>query len=92
MRANLIVYWLAWVNTLCWAICFWWMHRISARQNAFMAQLKEQGVRIEGLSKAEHDMLKEVHPQVGEIKAGVAEVIESAREQPKDVPGARTNK
>jgi hypothetical protein len=32
-----------------------------------MAQLREQGTRIEKLSKDEHDLLKEVHPQFGMI-------------------------
>src|SRR5579883_2055266 len=96
MRRDLLVYWFSWLNTMCWLVCFWWMHRISSRQNAFLKELKEQGFRIEGLSKVEHDMLKEVHPQVGEIKAAVAdvgeikqavtEVMETRREQPEGKP------
>ena len=43
------------------------MGRISAKQNYLMDQLREQGRRIEKLSKVEHDLIKEVHPQVGEI-------------------------
>ncbi len=88
MRGELIVYWLAWLNTICWGICFWWMHRISSRQHALMIQFKEQGVRIEVISRVEHDMMKEVHPQVSEIKEGVAEVVEVARDLPrKNSPG-----
>ena len=72
------------------------MHRISSRQDALLAQLKAQGRRIEALSKAEHDLIKEVHPQVGEIMEGMQEVVDSVREnaattqQPK--PQATSNK
>jgi uncharacterized protein YdeI (YjbR/CyaY-like superfamily) len=43
-------------------------------------QLREQGKRIEKLSKIEHDLIKEVHPQVGEIKEGMAEMIAVVKE------------
>jgi hypothetical protein len=42
------------------------MHRISKRQNSVLAELAEQGRRIEDLSKKEHDILAEVHPSVSE--------------------------
>jgi hypothetical protein len=67
-------------GTLCWGICFWWMGRISAKQNHLMDQLREQGRRIEKLSKVEHDLIKEVHPQVGEIKHGMNEMIAVVKE------------
>ena len=56
------------------------MGRISAKQNILMEQLREQGRRIEKLSKAEHDLIKEVHPQVGEIKEGMNEVLAAVKE------------
>jgi predicted transcriptional regulator len=56
------------------------MGRISAKQNKLMDQLREQGRRIEKLSKVEHDLIKEVHPQVGEIKEGMNEVITAVKE------------
>jgi hypothetical protein len=56
------------------------MGRISAKQNHLMDQLREQGRRIEKLSKVEHDLIKEVHPQVGEIKAGMNEMIAAVKE------------
>jgi hypothetical protein len=62
------------VGTICWGICFWWMYRISKSQNALLARLQEQGKRIEKLSKIEHDLIKDVHPQVGEIKEGMEEI------------------
>jgi hypothetical protein len=65
---------LAWVGTGCWAVCFWWMHRLSARQNAMLEELREVTKRIETLSKAEHDMLQEVHPTVEKIKESVQDV------------------
>jgi hypothetical protein len=51
------------------------MYRISAKQNTLLTQLHAQGKRIEKLSKLEHDLIKEVHPQVSEIKAGMDTVV-----------------
>ena len=67
-------------GTVCWGICFWWMRRLSIKQNALLDQLREQGKRIEKLSKIEHDLIKEVHPQVGEIKEGMEEMIAAVKE------------
>ena len=64
-------FWLTLAGTLCWVVCFWWMHRISTKQNALLDQLHVQGERIEKLSRIEHDLIKEVQPQVGEIKEGM---------------------
>jgi len=62
---------LAWVGTGCWIVCFWWMHRLSSRQETMLQELHEVTKRIEELSKAEHDMLQEVHPNVEKIKESV---------------------
>lgn len=62
---------LAWAGTACWMVCFWWMHRLSSRQETMLQELHEVTKRIEQLSKAEHDMLKEVHPNVEKIKESV---------------------
>ena len=62
------------IGTLCWIVCFWWMHRISSRQNATLHELHEMTVRIEKLSRAEHDLITDVHPQVSEIKEQVENV------------------
>jgi len=70
------MFWLTVGSSACWLVCFWWMHTISAKQNAVLAQLQEQNKRIEHLSKEEHDLLQEVHPQVGQIHAKVKEVAE----------------
>jgi hypothetical protein len=51
------------------------MYRISAKQNTLLTQLHAQGKRIEKLSKLEHDLIKEVHPQVSEIMAGMDTVV-----------------
>jgi len=54
------------------------MHRISSRQNSLLKELREMTARIEKLSQTEHDLLREVHPQVNEIKEhvqGVREVV-----------------
>lgn len=67
---------LACIGTACWAICFWWMHRISYRQDAMLKELHEMTKRIEKLSQSEHDLIKDVHPQVNEIKEQVQTVKE----------------
>jgi hypothetical protein len=46
---------LTWIGLVCWCICFWWMHRISARQEAMLKELHEMTTRIEPLSQTEHD-------------------------------------
>ena len=50
------------------------MHRISSRQDAMLEELHEMTTRIEKLSQAEHDLISQVHPQVGEIKEHVENV------------------
>jgi len=62
------------VGTLCWAVCFWWMYRISSRQDAMLRELREVTTRIEKLSEAEHDLISDVHPQVSEIKEHIEDV------------------
>ena len=72
--------WLAIVGTACWAVCFWWMHRISSRQDALLRELREQGQRIEALSQTEHDLIQEVHPAVDKIKEDVEQVAAAVAE------------
>jgi hypothetical protein len=84
MDRSLIAFWMTLVSTVCWAVCFWWMYRISAKQNDLLEKLGEQGKRIEKLSKIEHDLIKEVHPQVNEIKEGMAEMMATAKENQED--------
>jgi hypothetical protein len=64
------------VGTLCWIVCFWWMYRISSRQDAVLEELRDITNRIEKLSQAEHDLISDVHPQVSEIKEHVEDVRE----------------
>jgi hypothetical protein len=68
---------LTWFGIGCWGVCFWWMHRISSRQDAMLKELHEMTQRIERLSKMEHDLIRDVHPQVGEIKDQVETVKEA---------------
>jgi hypothetical protein len=75
-----ISFWLTLVGTGCWGVCFLWMYRISKEQNTLLDRLSDQGKRIEKLSKVEHDLIKQVHPQVGEIKDGLEEVIAAVKE------------
>ena len=79
-------FWLTLVGNLCWIVCFWWMYRISAKQNALLTQLHTQGKRIEKLSKVEHDLIKEVHPQVGEIKDGMETMVAAVKENAENNP------
>lgn len=60
----------------CWFVCFWWMHRISSRQNAVLDELRDQAQRIEKISREEHAILTELHPNVEALKKGVDEVSE----------------
>jgi len=74
MFALMLVLILTWLGLACWPVCFWWMHRISARQNSLLKELHEMATRIERFSKAEHDLIQEVHPKVSEIKDRVENV------------------
>ena len=64
------------IDIVCWGVCFWWMHRISTRQNATLEQLQTQARRIEDISKAEHEILTDLHPSVQKIEKGVDQVSE----------------
>jgi len=79
-----LAFWISVVSALCWIVCFWWMHRISTRQDALLAALQGQASRIEELSRAEHDLIREVHPQVGEIKDTVTRVAATVVDEPHD--------
>ena len=80
MNRDNLAFWMTLAGTICWGICFWWMHWLSTKQNVLLDQLREQGKRIEKLSRIEHDLIKEVHPQVGEIKEGMEEMIAVVKE------------
>jgi hypothetical protein len=84
MEQGIAAFGMSVAGTVCWGICFWWMGRISAKQNHLMDQLREQGRRIEMLSRVEHDLIKEVHPQVGEIKEGMNEIITAVKKNAAD--------
>jgi len=81
MSRDDLLFWLTVVSTGCWLICFWWMHRISSRQDKVLVALQQQGGRIEELSKSEHDLIREVHPQVGEIKSVMTKVADQISEE-----------
>jgi hypothetical protein len=70
---------IAMVEIGCWGLCFWWMHRISSRQNAMLEQLKKQGDRIEGVSREEHKILQELHPAVPKIGKDLDEAIDETQ-------------
>ncbi len=57
------------------------MHRISARQDTLLKELHEITSRIERISKAEHDLIRDVHPKVHEIKEHVEDVAEAVSPQ-----------
>ena len=65
------------IGMLCWIACFWWMHRISSRQDATLEELHAMTARIEKLSRSEHDLIRDVHPKVSEIKEHVENVREA---------------
>jgi hypothetical protein len=76
MDRELIVYWITIADAFCWAICFFFMYRISSKQSAVLKELRSQAARIEELSREEHALIREVHPRVSDIKAGVEHVID----------------
>ena len=80
MDLNHLAFWLTVVGTICWGVCFWWMHRISTTQNNLIDELRQQAQRIEKLSRAEHDLIKEVHPQIGEIKQGMDQMVAAVKD------------
>jgi hypothetical protein len=73
----MLVLTLTWIGIGCWLVCFWWMYHISSRQNAMLKELHEVTKRIEQVSNAEHDLIREVHPQISEIKEHVENVAEA---------------
>ena len=91
MEMNNIAFWMTLISLVCWPICFWWMHLISFEQSQLLDQLREQGKRIEKLSRIEHDLIQEVHPQVGEIKDGLQVIIAAVTENA-DHPELRANR
>ncbi|HET7230518.1 MAG TPA: hypothetical protein VFJ16_10985 [Longimicrobium sp.] len=76
MNLAVLAFWMTVLGTVCWGVCFWWMHRISRRQDALLGELREQTRRIEKLSREEHQLIREVHPQVGEIRESLQAVAE----------------
>jgi hypothetical protein len=91
MDKSTLEFWMAIAGTICWFFCFWWMRRISIKQNNLLIQLQEQGKRIEALSKVEHDLIKEVHPQVGEIKEGMEAIIAVVNDNPPSLTTKKVN-
>jgi hypothetical protein len=67
------------IDIACWGVCFWWMHRISQRQDTMLKELQQQARSIEDLSREEHEILKELHPTVQKIEEGVDQVKESTQ-------------
>ncbi len=86
MDRNDLAFWMTLGGTVCWGACFWWMRRISNKQSDLLDQLRAQGRRIEKLSQIEHDLIKEVHPQVSEIKEGMEEMIAAVKEKSENNP------
>jgi hypothetical protein len=74
-----LVNFVTFIDLGCWAVCFWWMHRISQRQDAMLKELHGQAQSIEGLSRKEHKILKELHPTVQKIEKSVDQVKESTQ-------------
>jgi hypothetical protein len=65
------------LDIVCWAVCFWWMHHISRRQNIMLEELQAQARSIEELSREEREILKQLHPTVQKIDENVDKVKES---------------
>jgi hypothetical protein len=54
--------------------------------------IRGPGKRIEMLSRIEHDLIKEVHPQVHEIKEGMDEMIAVVKETVENNPPPASKK
>ena len=80
MDRTSMAFWMTVIGTACWGICFWWMRRLSVSQNSLLTKLQEQTQRIEKLTKVEHDLIKDVHPQVGEINKDMQEIKAAVQE------------
>lgn len=65
---------LTWLGMGCWIVCFVWMHRISRRQEDLLTELRAIAKRTEQTARAEHELIKEVHPAIGQIKESVEHV------------------
>ena len=93
MESAPIMFWLTVAGTICWPICFIWMRSLSSRQQSLLEEIQEQGKRIEKLSRIEHDLIKEVHPQVSQIKEELDEVAQTIVEgsDSKSQPEARAS-
>jgi hypothetical protein len=74
---DMLVLALTWVGLFCWIICFWWMQRISSRQNAVLAELHQVTRQIEQVARSEHELIQDVHPQVSQIKERVETVVQA---------------
>ncbi len=72
---------MGWIDLACWLVCFWWMRRISVRQDAVLQEVHEMTQRIEHLSQSEHELIKEVHPAVADIKERVEDVHAAVAEE-----------
>jgi hypothetical protein len=57
------------------------MHRISSRQDALLTELHEITRRIEKVSNTEHDLIRDVHPKVSEIKKHIEIVREAVSDE-----------
>jgi uncharacterized protein YoxC len=82
MEFQMSAFILTWIGTACWVVCFWWMHRISVRQDTVLKELHEMTSRIESLSKEEHELIREVHPAVDDIKESVEQVAAAVGKSP----------
>ena len=92
MNKDSLAFWMTLAGTVCWGVCFWWMCRLSLKQNILLDRLREQGKRIEKLSRIEHDLIQEVHPQVSEIKEGMEAMIAVVKGNSENNPPASQRK
>ena len=65
----------------CWAVCFVWMHHISKRQEGLLAELRTIAKGIETTTREGHELIKEVHPAVGQIKESMEDVANVVKEK-----------
>jgi hypothetical protein len=69
------VNWMNLLNAACWPVCFWWMHRISSKQNGMLADLHAQQKKVREISDEGREIIKEIEPKVQKVAAKIDEAV-----------------
>jgi hypothetical protein len=70
-----LVNWLELFSAACWPVCFWWMHRISKKQNAMLADLDAQQKKVREISDEGREIIKEIEPKVKKVAERIDDAV-----------------